>query len=86
METSLNRVPGDPQEQEAIQVTDSTKNVLNAWTEVHGDTVVAAYIGGGVPERMPAIRACDTVDDAREWVETEAAELDSDVKWLGAAG
>jgi hypothetical protein len=57
---------------------------LLAWIEPGGDDdeLVAAFVGGGAPDRAPATRVCATPDEAREWVETEAYALGVPVHWV----
>jgi hypothetical protein len=57
---------------------------LLAWIEP-GDTegeLVAAFVGGGTPDRPPVTRLCATPDEAREWVETEADAIGVPVHWV----
>jgi hypothetical protein len=64
---------------------------LLAWIEPHGaGEFVGAFVGeGAVPDagpnvsgRAPATQACSSADEARRWVEDQAAALDLPVKWL----
>jgi hypothetical protein len=66
---------------------------LLAWIEPRGGgEFVGAFVGeGAAPDarsrasgRAPATQACSSVDEARRWVEDQAAALDLPVKWLGA--
>jgi hypothetical protein len=51
---------------------------------------VAAFIGEGAvpgaykdfPGRSPATRFCCSLDEARQWIEDQAAALDLPVKWV----
>jgi hypothetical protein len=49
---------------------------LLAWVEPQGDEeFVAAFVGGAAPQRAPAVQVCATPEEAREWIEHEAAEF-----------
>ncbi|HEX3572960.1 MAG TPA: hypothetical protein VHU42_00045 [Rhodopila sp.] len=64
---------------------------LLAWIEP-SDTgaFIGAFVGEGAtsgirrdfPGRAPATRHCSSVDDARQWVEEQAAALDIPIRWL----
>ncbi len=63
---------------------------LLAWIEPCGaDDYIGAFIGeGAVPDsrfagRAPATQHCSSPEEARQWVEAEAAALDLPVKWVG---
>lgn len=67
---------------------------LLAWVEQREDTAfVGAYVGeGATPDgsndfrgRDPATQICRSVDEARRWIENEAAALNLPVKWVDAA-
>ena len=56
---------------------------LLAWIEQgDGNQFVAAYVGSGARQRLPAMRVCVTSDDARQWVEAEAETLGVPVEWV----
>jgi hypothetical protein len=64
---------------------------LLAWIEPSGTgEFIGAFVGEGAtpdtgrdyPGRAPATRHCPSVDDARRWVEEEAAALDLPIRWL----
>jgi len=55
---------------------------LLAWIEQgDGNNLVAAYVGSGARQRLPAMRVCVTSEDARRWVEVEAEALGVPVEW-----
>ncbi|HEX2941650.1 MAG TPA: hypothetical protein VHO91_11420 [Rhodopila sp.] len=67
---------------------------LLAWVEQREDTAfIGAYIGEGATTdnssdfrgRDPATHVFPSVDEARRWVETEAAALDLPVRWIEPA-
>jgi hypothetical protein len=63
---------------------------LLAWIEARGSAFVSAYVGEGaladqsrgLPGRAPAMRVCQSKQEARGWVEDQAAMLGVRVKWL----
>jgi hypothetical protein len=64
---------------------------LVAWIESRGaDEFIGAFVGEGaipdrradVPGRTPATQVCSSSDEARQWVEEQAAALALPVKWL----
>jgi hypothetical protein len=63
---------------------------LLAWIEPCGDGFIGAFVGEGAvpdpdaktPGRAPATHTCATSDEARLWVETEAAALDLPIRWI----
>jgi hypothetical protein len=56
---------------------------LLAWVEPHRDQeFVAAYVSGAATRRRPATQLCASPDDARQWVEHEAAALGLAVEWV----
>jgi hypothetical protein len=64
---------------------------LLAWIEPRGTgEFVGAFIGEGAAAdahsrfagRAPATQACSSLDEARQWVEAQAAALDLPVKWV----
>jgi hypothetical protein len=64
---------------------------LRAWIEPCDDGFIGAFVGEGavpdpdakIPGRAPATQVCATSNEARQWVETEAAALDLSVRWVG---
>jgi hypothetical protein len=67
---------------------------LLAWIEPHGaEEFVAAFVGeGAIPGahrdfagRAPATQFCSTGDDARQWIEEQAAAFGLPVKWVSGA-
>jgi hypothetical protein len=61
-------------------------NKLFAWIAPQGDDkFVAAFRAAAAPNRAPATQACSSADEARRWVEHEAAALDVPVAWVGEA-
>jgi hypothetical protein len=56
---------------------------LRAWIERCGDRFIAAFVGQYAVTRAPATRVCATQDEARGWVEVEAALLGVSVDWVG---
>jgi hypothetical protein len=65
---------------------------LLAWiNSCKADEFVAAFIGEGAvpgaykdfPGRSPATQFCASPDEARRWIEDQAAALDLPVKWVG---
>ena len=64
---------------------------LRAWIETEGGTLCAAFVGvPNAPERshssrLPATRSCASMDEARRWIESEAAALGLPVEWVGSA-
>jgi hypothetical protein len=56
---------------------------LVAWIEQGNDNrFVAAYVGSGARQRLPAMRVWATCEDARRWVEAEADTLGVPVEWV----
>jgi hypothetical protein len=64
---------------------------LLAWIESRGaDEFVGAFVGEGaarddkrnLPGRAPATQVCSSPDEARQWVEEQAAALALPVKWV----
>jgi hypothetical protein len=67
---------------------------LLAWITSRGsDEFVAALLGeGAVPDayrgfwgRAPANKVCSSRDEARQWIEEQAAALDLPIKWVSNA-
>jgi hypothetical protein len=56
---------------------------LLAWIEPHPDDgYLAAIVGGDASGRAPATRVCRSPEEARQWVEAEAAAIGAPVEWL----
>lgn len=64
---------------------------LLAWIEPCDDgEFIGAFVGEGAlpdehrnfPGRAPATRICSSPDEARQWVEDEAAALDLPIRWV----
>jgi hypothetical protein len=64
---------------------------LLAWVKPSSDDqYVAAYVGEGAvagayrnfPGRAPATQLCSSLDEARQWIEEEAAALELPVRWM----
>ena len=63
---------------------------LLAWVKPGDGGFVGAFVGegavagplGGTPGRAPATRLCATPEEARRWVEREAAALDLPIRWV----
>jgi hypothetical protein len=64
---------------------------LLAWIEPRGaDEFVAAFVGEGAAPgapthpagRAPAIQLCSSHEDAREWVEKQAAAFRLPIRWV----
>jgi hypothetical protein len=64
---------------------------LLAWIKPCGDDeYVGAFVGDGaapdarrhLPGRAPATQLCSSPDEARQWVEDQAAALDLPIKWV----
>jgi hypothetical protein len=71
----------------------SSENLL-AWVERRGpEEFAAAFVGeGAIPDagrhyagRLPAVQLCSSPEEAREWVQDQAATLDVPVKWVAEA-
>jgi hypothetical protein len=59
---------------------------LLAWVEPQRDQeFLTAYVGGAAAKRRPATQLCASPDDARRWVEHEAAALGLTVAWVSEA-
>ena len=62
------------------------RSKLLAWVEPQSDEAfVAAFVGGAAPQRVPATQVCASPEEAREWIEHQAAEFDLPVEWVTAA-
>ena len=59
---------------------------LLAWIErCDDDAYVAAFVGKpAAHQRAPATQLCASSDEARQWVEHEAAEFGLPVEWVSA--
>ena len=58
---------------------------LLAWIEPQNDDEFqAAFVGGAATQRAPAMQLCASPEEARQWVEREAAEFGLPVQWLNA--
>jgi hypothetical protein len=64
---------------------------LLAWVKpCDGGGFIGAFVGEGAladrqagnPGRAPATQLCATPDEARRWVEQEAAALDLPIRWV----
>jgi hypothetical protein len=56
---------------------------IRAWLQRDGGGVVtAAYVASCATHRAPAVRVCESEDDARRWVEREAQFLGAAVEWV----
>jgi hypothetical protein len=52
----------------------------------HGDReFLASFVGGGATKRSPATQLCGSSDEARQWIEGEAAQIGVPIEWLSAA-
>ena len=61
-------------------------NTLLAWVKQHGDReFLASFVGGDATKRPPATQLCGSSDEARQWIESEAAQIGVPIKWLTAA-
>jgi hypothetical protein len=62
-----------------------TNGSLVAWIERRSsEEFEAAYVAEAA-SRTPATRTCTSAEDARRWIESEAAFVSAPVKWLDAA-
>ncbi|MDR3531045.1 MAG: hypothetical protein P4L90_10900, partial [Rhodopila sp.] len=64
---------------------------LLAWIEPCGaDGFIGAFVGeGAVPDprrpsggRAPATKLCSSPDEARQWIEDQAAAFDLPIQWI----
>lgn len=61
-------------------------NKLLAWVQPRGEEeFLASFVGGAATKRRPATHLYDSRDEARQWIEEEAAKLDLPIEWLSAA-
>jgi hypothetical protein len=60
------------------------RDKLIAWIEPRtSDEYLAAFVAAPfAAERAPATQLCSSPDDARQWVEGEAAALGVAIKWV----
>lgn len=62
------------------------RSKLLAWVEPMGnDAFLAAFVGGAATARAPATQLCASPEEARQWVNNEAADFGLPVEWLTAA-
>jgi hypothetical protein len=54
---------------------------LLAWIEPKDDHYTAAFVTAAAKHRPPATRDCASVEEAKAWVEAEAAALRVSVIW-----
>jgi hypothetical protein len=58
---------------------------LLGWVEERSAVAfVGAFVGEDAVGRVPAVRACSSANEARQWVEQQAAALGLPVRWLSA--
>jgi hypothetical protein len=57
-----------------------------AWIEPRCGAYLAAFVGGGATERHPATQVYPSSEEARRWVEAEAAALNVPVEWVPDRG
>jgi hypothetical protein len=55
---------------------------LCAWIEKRCNGFLAAFVGEDACARLPATRLFASPDEARQWVEVEAAAFGLPVKWV----
>ncbi len=55
---------------------------LLAWIEESDAVVIGCFVGEDAASRAPARRACESAEEARRWVEEQAADFGLTVKWL----
>ena len=74
-------------------MTSNGSNLL-AWIKACGDDeFIGAFVGEGavpdadhnIPGRLPATQLCSSPDEARQWVEEQAAAFNLPVKWVSDA-
>ena len=57
-----------------------------AWVEPQSDDeFVAAFVGGAALQRVPAMQVCASPEEARAWIEHQAAEFGLPVQWMATA-
>jgi hypothetical protein len=54
---------------------------LLAWIEPKAHRCTAGFVSAAVSGRPPATRDCASIEEARQWVEDEAAALQVSVVW-----
>jgi hypothetical protein len=54
---------------------------LLAWIEPKNDHYTAAFVTATAKHRLPATRDCGSVEEAKAWIENEAAALHVPVLW-----
>lgn len=63
---------------------------LRAWIEPFGaNEFIGAFVGEAttrdtipnMPRRLPATQLCSSPDEARQWIESQAAAFDLPIKW-----
>jgi len=58
---------------------------LLAWIEPSEDGgFLAAFVAANARRREPAMQLCSSRDEARDWIETQAAALDAPVEWVAS--
>jgi hypothetical protein len=56
---------------------------LLAWVEPRDDEAfLAAFVAADARRREPATQLCSSRDEARNWIETQAAAIDAPVEWV----
>ena len=61
-------------------------NTLLAWIESPGEgEFVAAFTAATASKRLPATKQCASPDEAKHWIEREAAALGAAVEWTDRA-
>jgi hypothetical protein len=56
---------------------------LLAWIEPRADDeFMAAFVASATPHRPPATQWCSTPEEARQWINDEAAALGAPVEWV----
>ena len=60
----------------------TSDGALRAWVEPQGDQTLAAFIGLHETRRAPATRLFPSANEARKWIETEAAAIGLPVRWV----
>jgi hypothetical protein len=60
---------------------------LVAWITLRREEeFLASIVGGGaLPDRAPATQLCSSSDEARQWIEDQAAALGLPVAWMSEA-
>ncbi len=60
----------------------SLTGALRAWIDIEDDKVVGAFTSNDEATRAPAKRRFHSPEEARHWVESEAAALGLPVEWV----